>query len=221
MKKRLIFFAAVFSIAVIFTGCGFKDMEPPQTVSIKTSATYEFPIINLGSEAIQEKLDFSKFLDIETMLNSSEGTESKFEVYKYNDGKSKYQQFLFHMPLSEMEFDFAKSFGNMDFSNVLKEGFGVEKEFKMPDVQSLNEEKDLDLSSINQSLNTGVTFMGYVSPSPLSVTFAELPGMTFSTVKYSDGKFIVDAESNWRLCRRFCIFNKQRRRSYCNRRLCK
>ena len=196
MKKRLIFFAAVFSIAVIFTGCGFKNLEPPQTVSIKTSATYEFPIINLGSEAIQEKLDFSKFLDIETMLNSSEGTESKFEVYKYNDGKSKYQQFLFHMPLSEMEFDFAKSFGNMDFSNVLKEGFGVEKEFKMPDVQSLNEEKDLDLSSINQSLNTGVTFMGYVSPSPLSVTFAELPGMTFSTVKYSDGKFIVDAESN-------------------------
>ena len=196
MKKRLILFTAIFSIAVIFTGCGFQNMEPPQTVSIKTSATYEFPIINLGSEKIQEKLDFSKFLDIESMLNSGEDSESKFNVYKYNDNKSKYQQFLFHMPLSKIEFDFAKSFGNMDFSNILKEGFGVEKEFKVPDVQSLNEEKDLDLSSINEALNTGVTFMGAVSPLPLTVTFADLPGMTFSTVKYSAGKFIVDAEEN-------------------------
>ena len=67
MKKRLILFTAILSIAVIFAGCGFKDMEIPQTVSIKTDAVYEFPILDLSSQAMQEKLDLSNLLDFEKL----------------------------------------------------------------------------------------------------------------------------------------------------------
>lgn len=199
MKKILILFAAIFCFAVIFTNCGFKDMEMPETVSIKTDAVYEFPILDLSSEAIQKKLDFSSLLDIEKLLSSDENSESKFEVYKYNNG-SKFQQFLLHMPLSEVEFDFSKSFGEMNFSNVLKEGFGVDKEFKVPDVQALNDTRDLDLTSINEQLNNGVTFVGEVPTASsetktLSVNFMTTDGINFESVTYSKGTLIVDVSN--------------------------
>ena len=198
MKKSFILFAAILSFAVIITSCGFKDMEIPQTVSIKTDAVYEFPIINLGSDAIKNKFDLSSMLDIEKLLGSEDGSESSFEVYKYNNG-SQFQQFLFHMPLSKFEFDFSKSFGDMNFSNVLKEGFGVEKEFQVPDIQTLNETKNLDLSSINEQLNQGVTFAGTIpnepSSSALTVQFVSMPGMSFESVTYSKGYLIVDVNA--------------------------
>ncbi|MBO4640746.1 MAG: hypothetical protein J5710_13430 [Treponema sp.] len=190
MKKTLTILFAAFSLLLIFSGCGFNNLQIPKEVKVKTDATYEFPILNLDSEAISKKFDLSKFLDIEKMLNGEEGSESQFKVYKYNSG-SKYQQFLLHMPLSTIEFDFSKSFGDMDFSNVLKEGFGVEKEFAVPNVTGLNDTRDLDLSSINRALNNGVTFWGMLSKQ-LSVNFTLAPGMNFDTVTYTSGEFVVD-----------------------------
>ena len=197
MKKKIILLTAILSIAVIFTGCGFKDLEMPQTVSIKTDAVYEFPILDLSSDAMQEKLDFSSFLDFEKLLNSDDEGESKFKIYKYNDG-SKFQQYLLHMPLTEIEFDFAKSFGDMDFSTIMQEGFSIDKELEIPTVGAIDESKPLDLSNINTVLNAGISFIGATpaSGSDLKVEFADIPVTSFEYIEYKSGSFIVDASSD-------------------------
>ncbi len=192
MKKILILFTAIFSFAVIFTGCGFKDMEVPQTVSIKTDAVYEFPILDLSSPKMQEKLDLSNLLDIEKLLGSEDESESKFKVYKYNNG-SKYQQYLLHMPLTEVEFDFSKSFGDMDFSTIMQEGFSIDKEITIPTVGSIDKSEPLDLSAINTTLNAGVTFTGYTDSSDLKIVFEDIPGTNFESIEYKSGSYIIDA----------------------------
>ncbi len=195
MKKRLILFTAILSIAVIFAGCGFKDMEIPQTVSIKTDAVYEFPILDLSSQAMQEKLDLSNLLDFEKLLSSEDGSESKFKVYKYNDG-SKYQQYLLHMPLTGIDFDFAKSFGDMDFSTIMQESFKIDKEIEIPTIGSIDEKKPIDLSAINMTLNTSITFGGALPESghDLMVQFQDVEGTYFESIKYKTGSFIVSAD---------------------------
>ena len=195
MKKRLILFTAILSIAVIFAGCGFKDMEIPQTVSIKTDAVYEFPILDLSSQAMQEKLDLSNLLDFEKLLGGEDGSESKFKVYKYNDG-SKYQQYLLHMPLTGIDFDFAKSFGDMDFSTIMQESFNIDKEIEIPTIGSIHENKPVDLSAINQTLNTSITFGGELPQSgkSLQVQFQEVSGTYFESIKYKTGTFVVSAD---------------------------
>ena len=194
MKKSFTLFAAILSFAVIITSCGFKDMEMPQTVSIKTDAVYEFPILDLSSPAMQEKLDLSSLLDFEKLLSSEDESESKFKVYKYNDG-SKYQQYLLHMPLANLDFDFSKSFGDMDFSTIMQEGFSIDKEIEIPTVGNIDEKKPLDLSNINTVLNGGISFIGEtpLSGKDLTVQFADVPGTTFEYIEYKNGSFIVDA----------------------------
>ena len=194
MKKSFTLFAAILSFAVIITSCGFKDMEMPQTVSIKTDAVYEFPILDLSSPAMQKRLDLSSLLDFEKLLSSEDESESKFKVYKYNDG-SKYQQYLLHMPLANLDFDFSKSFGDMDFSTIMQEGFSIDKEIEIPTVGNINQNKPLDLSSINTTLNAGISFIGAtpVSGSDLNVVFADIPGTSFEYIEYTSGSFIVDA----------------------------
>ena len=194
MKKRLILFTAILSIAVIFAGCGFQNMEMPQTVSIKTDAVYEFPILDLSSPAMQKKLDLSSLLDFEKLLSSEDESESKFKIYKYNDG-SKYQQYLLHMPLANLDFDFSKSFGDMDFSTIMQEGFSIDKEIEIPTVGNINENKPLDLSNINTVLNGGISFIGDtpLSGNDLTVQFADVPGTSFEYIEYKNGSFIVDA----------------------------
>lgn len=194
MKKSFTLFAAILSFAVIITSCGFKDMEMPQTVSIKTDAVYEFPILDLSSPAMQKKLDLSSLLDFEKLLSSEDESESKFKVYKYNDG-SKYQQYLLHMPLANLDFDFSKSFGDMDFSTIMQEGFSIDKEIEIPTVGNINEKKPLDLSNINTVLNGGISFIGDtpLSGNDLTVQFADVPGTSFEYIEYKNGSFIVDA----------------------------
>lgn len=194
MKKSFTLFAAILSFAVIITSCGFKDMEMPQTVSIKTDAVYEFPILDLSSPAMQEKLDISSLLDFEKLLSSEDESESKFKVYKYNDG-SKYQQYLLHMPLANLDFDFSKSFGDMDFSTIMQEGFSIDKEIEIPTVGNIDEKKPLDLSNINKVLNGGISFIGDtpLSGNDLTVQFADVPGTSFEYIEYKNGSFIVDA----------------------------
>ena len=195
MKKSFTLFAAILSFAVIITSCGFKDMEMPQTVSIKTDAVYEFPILDLSSPAMQEKLDISSLLDFEKLLSSEDESESKFKVYKYNDG-SNYQQYLLHMPLANLDFDFSKSFGDMDFSTIMQEGFSIDKEIEIPTVGNIDEKKPLDLSNINKVLNGGISFIGKtpLSGEDLTVQFADVPGTSFEYIEYKNGSFIVDAD---------------------------
>lgn len=191
MKKTL--FLAVLAVSLVFSGCNFKDFQVPEEVIVRTDATYDFTIANLDSTK-NEKLDFSKYFDIQKMLTEnmgdSESSDSKFKVYKYNDGSSNFQQLLLHMPLQEIEFDFGESFKDMDFTKAVQ-GFDVNKEFSIPDITALNEEKPLNLDNIEQAINAGVSFYGETSPIPQGVVFNG--GDLFTSVEYLSGKLVIDA----------------------------
>ena len=196
MKKTFVFLMSVFCFSIILSGCNFKNLAVPEEVKIKTNekAVYEFPILSFNSET-NEKLDMSKYFDLEKLMkgedengNTQESSGTGFNIYKYWDGKSNYQQYLLHMPLKEFDFDFGSSFGNMDFSTAIQ-GFNIDKEFEIPDVGGLDESQKIDLSSIETTLNTAVTFFGMTSPTNLNVTFA---GGAFESVEYTSGKFVID-----------------------------
>lgn len=191
MKKTL--FLAVLAVSLVFSGCNFKDFQVPEEVIVRTDATYDFTIANLDSTK-NEKLDFSKYFDIQKMLTEnmgdSESSDSDFKVYKYYDGTSNFQQLLLHMPLQEIEFDFGESFKDMDFTKAVQ-GFDVTKEFSIPDITSLNEEKPLNLDNIEQAINAGVSFYGETSPNPQGVVFNG--GDLFTSVEYLSGKLVIDA----------------------------
>ena len=194
MKKIFVLLMSVLCFSIILSGCDFKNLAVPEEVSVKTNekAVYEFPILSFDSTK-DEKLDMSKYFDLEKLIKgdeegSTEDSGTSFNIYKYNDGKSQFQQYLLHMPIKEIDFDFGSSFGDMDFSKAI-EGFNIDKEFTIPDVGTIDEKKKVDMSSIETTLNKAVTFVGATSPLEQSVGFV---GDVFESVEYSSGKLIID-----------------------------
>lgn len=85
MKKSILF--AGICAAFLFFGCkDFKDIEMPETVSVKSKATYELPAGEL-SFSIKDKLGIDKLQEIIENNSSSaseDGTSTKVAVYDYN-----------------------------------------------------------------------------------------------------------------------------------------
>ena len=190
MKKTLVII--LIAAMVVVTGCDFRNLAIPETVSIKTKADYEFSVAKLDSKK-QKWLDVSQMLDFGKLIggedDGSEATEGSFKIMKYNDG-SDYQQFLMHMPLKSIDFDLGSNFGDMDFSNAI-EGFSIPaQDITIPDVASLSSTQKLDLSSIKTALNAAVTFVGVTSANS-TVNFT---GDTFDEVEYKTGHFIIKTE---------------------------
>lgn len=196
MKKSIILLMSVFCFAIIVPGCKLDSLAMPEKVYVETDATYNFNLANLDSSK-NSKFDLSEYFDIQKLLtqedensqSQSGDPEVNFDVYKYNDGSSDFQQLLLHMPIKEIEFDFSSSFGDMDISKSVK-SFNIDKEFEIPSVDGLNQTQPVDLTSIEEALNTAVTFTGYTDPDDLTVHFN---GNTFEGVVYNSGYFVIDA----------------------------
>jgi len=193
MKKN--FLLTILVGALVVSGCNFKDFAIPEEVSVKTNASYDFTIASLDSTK-NSSFDLSDKLDIYKLLTSKEdgssGSEAlPYNVYKYNDGENDCQQLLIHMPLQNIEFDFSSAFGDMDFSTAVQ-GFDISKEVEIPDIGSVNESKKLDLSNINSTLNSGVSFVGVLPLSGQSLTVNFASSDLFETIEYTSGKLIVD-----------------------------
>ena len=202
MKKFSILLMSVFCFSIVLAGCNFKNFAVPEEVKVKMDATYEFPIASFDSEK-NEKLDMSNLFDLEKLLsgsNDEEGSSEEnnsstpnFNVYKYNDGLSQYQQYLLHMPIKEINFDLSTVFENFDVSKAIK-GFEFNQPFSIPDVGGINESKEVDLASIETAVNTAVVFGGFTSPTDLTVNFDLTSMFSFDSVEYISGKFIINAD---------------------------
>lgn len=193
MKKTLF---AVLALPLLLCACDFKNLAMPKEVEVKTGATYEFNLIKLDSKK-QEWMDFSKFLDIGKMISgegegegSGSSSQNQFELLKYKDGSTDYQQLLMHMPLQKIDFNLGDQFSNMDFSKQIQ-GFELNEEIKIPELQDLNQKKALDLSGIQTVLNAGITFNG-VTSSSISVEFASKDN--FQSIEYSSGNLLINAD---------------------------
>lgn len=192
MKKIL--FTLLIALTVLFSGCDFHNLALPETVSVKTQAKYDFTIAQLDSNK-QEWLNLSKKLDLSAMMGgdgeSQEQSMGGFKLYKYNDG-SPYQQFLMHMPLADIDFDFSEAFKNMDFSTAV-EGFDIDKDITIPSIGNLHQSQELELDQIKQTLNAAVTFEGYTAASA-DVGFT---GLTFDSIQYKTGTLTVVTDENY------------------------
>ena len=195
MKKIIILLMSALCFSIILSGCKLNQLAVPEEVKVKTNenAVYEFPILSFDSEK-NDKLDMSKYFDLEKLIkgdseDGSSESNSNFNIYKYNDGKSKFQQYLLHMPIKEIDFEFGDSFGNMDFSNAIQ-GFNIDKEFSIPDVSGIDEKKEVDLTSIETAVNGAVSFYGTTESVPTTPTFVS--NDAFDSVTYNSGKLIVN-----------------------------
>lgn len=195
MKKTHILFAALFS-SLAFAGCNFDELQTPKEIKVRTDATYEFSVMSFDSEKEGSKLKLSDYFDLSKTLEekTSESADSKdMKVYKYNDG-SQFQQFLIHMPLDEVDFDFGESFKDMDFSKSM-ENFNMKKEIEIPVIETPEKEEPIDLSDVSRQLNNGVKFGG-VTGSHVSPVFGTIPGkLDFTSVEYSSGNLIITGNS--------------------------
>ena len=192
MKKTLF---AVLALPLLLCACDFKNLAMPKEVEVKTGATYEFNLIKLDSKK-QEWMDFSKFLDIGKMISGEgegEGSSSQnqFELLKYKDGSTDYQQLLMHMPLQKIDFNLGDQFSNMDFSKQIQ-GFNLKEDIVIPKLSGLNQEKAIDLSNLQKTINSGVSFGG-VSAASLTVQFASAD--YFDTVEYTSGSIEISPVS--------------------------
>lgn len=190
MKKTL--FLAFLVVPLLFCACGFDNLTVPKEVEVRTDATYEFYLAKLDSKK-QEWLDFSKFLDIGKMITgdedgSSGSSENQFNLYKYNNGSSDYQQLLMHMPLKEVNFDLGEQFKDMDFSKQIQ-GFNLHEEIVIPKLENLNQETEIDLTDLQNTINNAVSFGGASAPGDLGVTFAS--SSYFDEVTYTSGSIEV------------------------------
>lgn len=194
MKKTLLL--TILALSLVFTGCNFSNLAVPEEVIVKTDATYNFNIANFDSTK-NDKLDFSQYLDIQKMLTesmgNSESSETKFNVYKYNNGTSEFQQLLLHMPIKEIEFDFGENFKNLDFSKAIQ-GFDIpEKEFTVPNITELSQTQDLDLTTIRNTITKAISFGGATANGENSPIFADDGVFSFEAAEFTSGKLVIDA----------------------------
>ncbi len=188
MKKTLL---AVLAVPLLFCACDFKNLTVPKEVEVKTGATYEFNLLKLDSKK-QEWLDFAKYLDIGKMItgegegSGSSSEAAQFELLKYNDGGD-YQQLLMHMGLQKIDFNIGDQLSNMDFSTQIQ-GFSVKEDIVIPNLTGLNQEKEIDLTNLQNTINSAVSFGGVSAPS-LSVQFVS--SSYFTSVEYTSGSIEI------------------------------
>lgn len=193
MKKISILLLAAMSCSLAFLSCGFENFQTPKEVKVKTKATYVFPILNFDSTKEDSKFKVSDYFDLGKILEEKTGSEnedSNLKIYKYNNG-SQFQQFLVHMPLKEIEFDFSESFKDMDFSKSMQ-SFGFDKEIEIPDVGKLNESKDISLGNIKEKLAEIIVGGGYTNVE--AVTFLTTDDKKFETVTYKSGNLVIEGK---------------------------
>ena len=197
MKKSLLF--VILSSTFLFFSCGFSNLQKPERVIVKTDAKYEFTVASFDSSK-DSKFDVSKYLDVEKMIkeatsdegSSGEDPDLDFDIYKYNDGKSDFQQLLLHMPMNSIDFDFGETFKDMDFSMKM-DSMSIDKDITIPELANLDRQEKLDLSNIKTALNSAVVFTGLVTNS-VDISVGKINPSDpdpFESIAYKSGKLNV------------------------------
>ena len=194
MKKISILLLAAMSCSFAFLSCGFENFQTPKEVKVKTDATYVFSVMSFDSEKEGSKLKVSDYFDLGKTLEESTSSDSEDEslkIYKYNSG-SQYQQFLIHMPLKEIDFDFSESFKDLDIAKEVKT-IDIDQSFTVPNIDDLNKPaQPLQLDNIMEVLNTAVHFTGKTEASAT----VHLLAAPFTSITYTSGYLIVEADDD-------------------------
>lgn len=183
MKKSLIkFFTPLLLIG--FVGC---DFEIPQTIKVKTKASYNFSLGDI------EK-DFGDQYSVKNFVSGSDSSSNAgVEIYDYNpDGKSDdVQQFLISKPVAKIPLDFGDYLKDSDLNSSL-EAMEVKQKIEVPNAIDQTQNEELDLTSINSAINKGVLFYSKIVSGKAAISFAgDSEGVSFNKISYTTGTMVI------------------------------
>ncbi len=163
IHKSLLFSAV---ICLILTSCiQFQDLTVPKKVQVKTSAEYNFTIIDF------EK-DFQDILSVNALKESMglDADNAPYELYDYNPGgNQKVQSFLVRMPIQEIPIDMASYMSSIDIGKNL-DSMSFEQDIAIPEI-NLNFSQKIDLADINKMVIPMVTIGGRTGDGNQTVSF--------------------------------------------------
>lgn len=163
IHKSLLFSAV---ICLIVTSCiQFQDLTVPKKVQVKTSAEYNFTIIDF------EK-DFQDILSVNALKESMglDADNAPYELYDYNPGgNQKVQSFLVRMPIQEIPIDMASYMSSIDIGKNL-DSMSFEQDIAIPEI-NLNFSQKIDLADINKMVIPMVTIGGKTGDGNQTVSF--------------------------------------------------
>lgn len=193
MKKQVKTLFAFLSFSLTILSCKIGDLQVPKEVRLKTKAKYEFSVMDFDSSKSNGSFKLSEYFDLGKTLEEKAGSSDKFKIYKYNG--SDYQEFLIHMQLADIEFNFADSIKNMDFTKIV-DGFDIEKTITVPNVGDMSRSTSIDVSAIKTAVKNSVRGSGNTSDDS-TVSFAALTGddHKFGEIDYKTGKLVIKGTS--------------------------
>ncbi|MCR4743048.1 MAG: hypothetical protein K5866_09295 [Treponema sp.] len=173
----------IFSVitATAFLAC---SLEIPKKVSVKTDAEYNFSIGDVENDSLSENFKPSE------LFASVEGAE----VLDYcPDGDETLQQFLLQMPITSIPIDFSSYFDSLDLSGQIS-NMSFSQSMTVPSSLTQPHSQALDLDSINDAINAGVTILGSVTTSDAAISYAidnGQSGTDFTSIEYESGYMTI------------------------------
>lgn len=183
MKKVLI--AITLSIFLL-SSC--ENFTFPSKVSLKTEAEYNFTVAQMEKD-LDEVLPIGEII---CGLNNGEG----ISVYDYNPGNSSIiQQLLIELDLQRIDLDILSDFTETDLSELL-DVTSVKKEFNFPKINLTGNTTEIDLSSLNENINNGMSFTGtgVEINKDVDITFI-IEGSSCDKVTYESGYIIISTDT--------------------------
>jgi hypothetical protein len=202
MNNRILRTAGIAAAGIfMLVSCSdFSNMQIPETVSVKTDATYS---ANFGSFS----KSLSDYISVDTIKEQIAKSSTSFSVYDYNpDSDAAIQHFLIKYPAMDKSIDISDQLNSINIGTSLDSSIGFNQSFTVPEInQTFSETTEQNLystiyskSSLNGSgtiivLDTGDSKthtpaeLGY-ELTPISITVS---GIQFDTISYRSGKLDI------------------------------
>ncbi len=194
--NRFLNIGVLFIIAVLFSGCGFNNIQTPERFGIKTSDEAEYNL------AIGEKtFDLGQYISFSSFLNNnnsegeqgSEEESSSYKLYDYNPDQSSdtTKSLLLKMSMQDIPLDLGDSLDKADITTTI-DGMNVAKTIEIPDISKDPITKAIDLD-VNKKINALVSMYG-ATKQYADVKFISSDASTsdgFNSIKYKSGNMII------------------------------
>lgn len=194
LKLHFFNFLAILSIFAFFS-CGLKDLEIPESLSVKTSNTeYNFPL-GSGTCLIRDKISASELRETFNDNLDSDGTEVKVYDYNPTQNDDDVLQYLIRYPIKEVPLTIST-----DGSNSVEISSKIE-------ISNLNS-KVAEALKIDESTYTiAETGTSAAIPSTDGISF-NITSPDFATMEFYSGYFNIKIEAPANVSSDFSLFAK-------------
>jgi hypothetical protein len=181
-------------ILMLVSCSDFSSMQVPETVSVKTDATYS---ANFGSFSL------SDYISVDTIKKQIASVNPDgFTVYDYNpDSSASYQEFLVKYPVIDKTIDVGSSLSDIDLTSA-GSSTSISQSFVIPDLDKTFTQ-NIAFSDLNDQITGKTSFTSGSLPvmdpgATVAVNSTYVPDLTlsistpvFSTITYRAGKLDI------------------------------